>query len=136
MDVLKEQSAIFTIMLMNVGVCPCTTLLISKCNAVIKELEEMKERGEIGSKEGRSENCQYAVCFPPVETCMVSSSTNHTSNIVQTELVVLRNIHVCIYIRIYRCVFIYTHTLFLLFYFVLLFLFYFKFFFSCANEIY
>lgn len=60
---------------------------------------------------------------------MVSSSTNHTSNIVQTELVVLRNIHVCIYICVYRCVFIYTHTLFLLFYFVLLFLFYFKFFF-------
>lgn len=51
MDVLKEQSAMFKIMLMNVGVCPCTTLLISKCNIVIKELEEMRERGDTGSKE-------------------------------------------------------------------------------------
>lgn len=103
MDVLKEQSAIFKIMLMNVGVCPCTMLLISKCNNMIKELKETRERGEIGSKEGRRVSCQYAMCFPPLETCMVSSGTGHTSNIVQTELVVLRNTHVCI------CVYLYIH---------------------------
>lgn len=105
---LKEQAAIFKIMLMNVGICPCTTLLISKCNNMIKELKETRERGEIGSKEGRSVSCQYAMCFPPLETCMVSSATGHTSNIVQTELVVLRNIHVgiCVYV----CVYLYMHT--------------------------